>query len=257
MSVSHTDDSGAPRVDFVWGNMPMQPNDERLDNYVYTAGVENVGWSGTQVYYSDTLRTNDYYVELNNLEARVPADSHIIAALGYSNYPAYIPNYSGDEDTGFETVVPDIMRKTLSQALTILDNANLNLFSVSHNPEIQYIESNGTTVRVYCYDTNASGGGYPEAYLVGLKVGDKVWVDNNYQSFGSNPVEITKVNEDGGNSWIEFTTETSLNLDDYASGTIWPGPDLDNVITVIRSWNQPGSIRDEWTNVHVRYLGGW
>ena len=46
MSVSHTDDSGNVRVDFVWGNVPMQPNDDRQDMQTHSAGSENVGWSG-------------------------------------------------------------------------------------------------------------------------------------------------------------------------------------------------------------------
>ena len=170
MSVSHTDDSGNVRVDFVWGNVPMQPNDDRQDMQTHSAGSENVGWSGTDLYYSDTLQYSDYTVELNNLEYKVPAANHINVDLGYSNFPAFIPNYEGDEDPGYEAVVPDLIRKTISQAEYIVDGLNLNLFTASHNPEIQYVVSDGTTVRVYACDLNANG----DSPLVGLKSGDKL-----------------------------------------------------------------------------------
>ena len=253
MSVSHTDDSGNVRVDFVWGNVPMQPNDDRQDMQTHSAGSENVGWSGTDLYYSDTLQYSDYTVELNNLEYKVPAANHINVDLGYSNFPAFIPNYEGDEDPGYEAVVPDLIRKTISQAEYIVDGLNLNLFTASHNPEIQYVVSDGTTVRVYAYDPNA----YGDSPLVGLKSGDKVWVDSSYGSF-PDLVTITNVSDNleyNDQSYIEFKVESDPALDDYASGTIWPGPDLEDVITVQRFWNQAGDIRDEWTNVHVRYLG--
>lgn len=257
--MTHRDSGGNVQVDFVWGNMPLQPNDDRLDDvYSFGGGEGDVGWSSTYLYASDTLRTADYNVSdavQGLFDIKVPADSHIIATTGYSNFPGFLPNYEGDGDTGLETIVPQILRKTISQAEYLLDKANLNLFAVSHNPTINYIESTGTTVRVYAYDTNASGGGYPEAYLVGLRPGDKVWIDNDLADFGEDPVTITDISEDGEDSWIEFEVDVAPNLDDEAMGTIWPGPDLTNVITVIRSWNAEGSIKNENTNIHVRYLG--
>ena len=252
MSTSHVDDSGNRRVDFVWGNLPMQPNNQRLDSEIYTAGEENVGWSGTTLYYSDTLQSSDYEVVLNNLTYLLPADSHSIATTGYSNFPSFLPNYEGDGDTGFETVVPGLMRKSLAQAEVDLDKANLNLWATAHNPEIFGIVSTGTTIRIYCYDTNPWD---DELALVGLRVGDKIWVDNSEYDFGG-PVTITALNADGEASWLEFEyTEEPVELDTEAMGTIWPGPDLVNVITVVRFWNPEGSIKNEGTNIHVRYLG--
>ena len=253
MSVSHTDDAGNPRVDFVWGNVPMQPNDQRLDSVVTPANVENVGWTQGSLYYSDNLQIGSTQVTRNNLEVTIPLDSHEIADLGYSNYPAYIPNYSGDEDSGFETVVPNLLRKTRAEAEVIVDNANLNLFDISHNPTVESIVSTGKVVRVYAYDYDA----YGDSALVGIKVGDEIWVDNNLHDFGSDPLTVTNTNDDGDASWIEFETATAIDpaLDDTAAGTIWAGPNLVNVITVQRFWNQPGDIRNEWTNIHVRYVG--
>ena len=247
----HLDDLGNVRVDFVWGNLAMQPDHGRSDSVIYTAGTENVGWSGTTTYISDTLATGDYYQTLNNLTSRTPADNHIIAALGYSDFPSFIPNYAGDEDPGIEQVVPNLLRKTVAQAEYALDVLNFNLRNNYHNPGINYIESTDKTVRVWAYDNDA----WDDSSLVGIRVGDKVWVDNSYEDFGQSPVTVTAINEDGEDSWIEFETATALNLDDSAMGTIWAGPDLVDVITVQRFWNMPGDIRDENTNIYTRCLG--
>ena len=242
--------TGNVQVDRVWGNIPMQPDDDRTDSYIGIPQVQDVGWSQAFKVTSDNLRTADYNLELNNLEVKAPADSHTIATLGWSNFPAFIPNYAGDEDPELEQVVPNLIGKTLAQAAYELDKLNLDLFATGHDIEVQSIVSDGTTVRVYAYDTDPWDN---ELALVGLKVGDKVWVDNNLEDFGD-LVTITALNADGEDSWIEFETATALNLDDSALGNIWAGPDLVDVITIQRFWNQPGDIKDEGTNIHVRYL---
>jgi hypothetical protein len=260
--MTHRDDSGNVQGDFVWGNFPMQPDDDRTDNYYsFGGGSGDNGWDSTWQYTSDTLRISPYYENdfVQELFETAPIETdHVRADIGWSNFPGYIPNYEGDEDSGLETVVPDVLRKTVAQAEDILDAANLDIRMQYHNPSVFYLESTGTTVRAYVYDENAAGGGSPQAYLVGLKVGDKVYVDNTEVVFNDgNPVTITAVNEDGEDSWIEFTTAEDFDpaLDTSASGTVWPGPDLVNVVTVMRYWNQPGDIKDEGTNIYLRGLG--
>jgi len=248
--MTHRDDLDNVQVDVVWGNMPMQPDDDRTDQYITIPQVQDVGWTAAWKATSDTLRTADYNVELNNLEAKVPADSHTIATLGYSNFPAYIENYAGDEDPELEQVVPNLIGKTRAQAEYELDKLNLDLFDRGHNIEINYIESDGKTVRVWAHDDDSWD---DDAALVGLKAGDKVWVDNDLYDFGD-LITITQVNADGSDSWIEFETATELNLDDTAAGNVWQNPASENVITLQRFWNEPGSIKNEGTNIHVRYL---
>ena len=216
--MSHNDDGGNIQVDFVWGNMPMQPDDVRMEA----------------------------------LDGDL--DNHSTAIYGYSNFPGYIPNYPGDEDSGLEAVVPDIIRKTLTQATVLLDTAHLNNRFNDHYPTVFGLVSTGKTVRVYAYDTNAYGGGYAEAYLVGLRPGDKVYVNNNEYNFDGE-VTVTAINEDGTDSWFEFETATELNLETSADGTVYAGSNLVNVITVMRGWNQPGDIKNEYTNIYARYIG--
>ena len=250
--MTHRDDAGNVQVDFVWGNFPMQPDDDRTDSGFYTNGPENVGWSGTYVRTSDTLRIADYNLELNNLEVTAPADNHDIAAYGWSNFPAYIENYAGDGDAALEQVVPDLVRKSIGEAEDILYPLNFDLFATGHYIDIFSLVSDGTTVRVYAYDSDRWD---DDVALVGLKAGDKVWVDNNEYNFGADtPVTITQVHNEGENSWFEFETATDLGLDTTANGTVWAGPELDQVITLMRFWNQPGDIKNEGTRIHVRYL---
>ena len=223
-----TDDAGHPQVDFVWGNMPMQPDDERGENTLDPA-----------------------------------LDNHVIADIGWSNYPAYIPNYPGDDDSGLEYVVPDLVRKTISQANDLLQNHNtdLDLFSVAHHLGIGHITTTGKTVRVYGYDSDSWNDG--QGALNGLRVGDQLYftdfVGDGYGSFDFGTVTVTKINDQGEDpaTYFEFKIDTAFesDLDEDASGSVWAGPNLVNVITLQRFWNAAGSIKNPGTNVHVRYFG--
>jgi hypothetical protein len=92
------DTSGNVAVDFVWGNFPMQPNDERTDgtavSKVANNASENKQWSGYSVYPS--ARLNPAY------------DSHAIAEAEWANYPSFIaaePNYMVSAVSGDGTTV--------------------------------------------------------------------------------------------------------------------------------------------------------
>lgn len=230
-----TDSAGHPQVDFVWGNMPMQPNDER-----------------------DT-----------NLDPAL--DNHVIAATGWSNYPSYIPNYNGtfeapanadeEPDAELEYVVPNLLRKTRSEAEDLLSNANtdLNLYDTGHNMTVNHVTSTGKTVRVYAYDTNSWGD--EGTALIGLRVGDELYftnleIDSVPTDFGT--VKVTKVNDQGEDpaTYFEFKVDTAIDpaIDADATGDVWAGPNLQNVITIQRFWNPAGAIRNPGTNVHVRYI---
>ena len=78
------DDSGNVAIDFVWGNMPMQPNDVRLEN-----GGELLD---------------------------IDLDNHNIAYAGWNGYPLYTPDSAGE---GVPYVlVPNVVgvNKTTAQA---------------------------------------------------------------------------------------------------------------------------------------------
>ena len=136
------DDRGNPRVDFVWGNMAMQPNDQRD---VVTSGPEplipangegNFGWDATYKYPSEGLTSTvtqrlsvgDQNINANWIDGvtyrtvEIPADNHNVALTGYQNYPAYEPNYAGDGDTDIETfvIMPNLAGLTTSAANALI-----------------------------------------------------------------------------------------------------------------------------------------
>jgi hypothetical protein len=227
MTTYPRDDSGQIQVDFVWGNFPLQPDEDR------------------------GMATLD------------PAlDNHVIATTGYSNYPSFIPDYSGDEDAELEYVVPDLVRVTRSAADDLLSNHNtdLNLFAVGHKLTVNKVTSTGKTVRVFAYDVDSWNDG--QGGLNGLRVGDELYFTDLLldgdpaPDFGT--VKVTKVNDQGEDAatYFEFKVTEAIDpaLDIVASGYVWAGPNLVNVITLQRFWNPAGSIKNPGTNIHVRYF---
>jgi hypothetical protein len=238
------DDSGEIQVDFVWGNMPLQPNEDRDETL------------------DDTL------------------DNHTIATEGWSNYPAYIPNYNGLQlfdalgnvistndgyfgdkvpDADPEVIVPNFVRLTRSAANDLADSKNLYLYDAPHYLTVSYVESTGTTVRVTAYDTDyTSASNASNEALIGLRQGDQLYftqleVDTDPTDFGT--ITVTEVSNDGSDSWFEFKSSTNLNLDAAATGSVWAGPNLVNIITVQRpNRTAPGMVANEGRNINVRYI---
>lgn len=121
------DSSGNIRVDFVWGNVPMQPDEQRTDasapwNDDYNQPQDR-GWtSPSRGFTSDTLGTtatqylslgdksnlNDSWDDVSTRSVVVPT-IHDIATTGYNNFPAFRPNYAGDGDAGLESIMPNLV----------------------------------------------------------------------------------------------------------------------------------------------------
>ena len=81
------DDAGNVAIDFVWGNFPLSPNDERLEN-----GGANL---------DPTL------------------DNHEIAYQNWNGYPLYTPNTAGAEGAGY-VIVPSVLGLATALASRIL-----------------------------------------------------------------------------------------------------------------------------------------
>lgn len=86
------DDAGNVAVDFVWGNVPMQPNDVREENG------------------GDLLDPD--------------LDNHSIAYEGWNGYPQYNPGEEGAEGAGY-IVVPSVIGQTTANATDILEDDGL------------------------------------------------------------------------------------------------------------------------------------
>lgn len=129
------DDAGNVVVDFVWGNFPMQPNDEREEN---GGGLLD------------------------------PAlDNHSIAYEGWNGYPLYTPGEAGAEGAGY-IVVPSVIGQTTANATDILEDAGLvvTVGSAATNAKKDVTRFNATSATVaVVYTTSAS-----TAYPVGTKI---------------------------------------------------------------------------------------
>jgi hypothetical protein len=89
---------GNERVDYVWGNFPMQPNEDRTDGtpvvVVANNATQNKSWSGYTVYPSGRLDAEQ--------------DNHATALAAYAGYPAQISgqaNYMVTAASGNGTTV--------------------------------------------------------------------------------------------------------------------------------------------------------
>ena len=108
-----TDTSGNVKVDFVWGNMPMQPDDARETSPTQTVtagGSQNVSW------------TNYGTIASAKLDATL--DNHIIATAGWEGFPDFIQGAPYDDTTANKTV-PNVVGLTESAANTALVAAGL------------------------------------------------------------------------------------------------------------------------------------
>jgi hypothetical protein len=105
------DDFGNVKVDFVWGNIPMQPDDARGEN---------------------TL---------------VPElDNHIIAVTQYNGFPGYTPEVPY-LDTIANVVVPDVEGDADSDAIALLESLGLVAVAVFSDNEGGATEENDRTVK--------------------------------------------------------------------------------------------------------------
>ena len=85
------DDAGNVVVDFVWGNLPLQPNDDRVEPNL-------LDWS---------------------------LDNHIIADSGWGGYPLFVANSTGSDVAGSTDyiLVPSVLGKTTALAIDALEDA--------------------------------------------------------------------------------------------------------------------------------------
>jgi len=116
-------------VDFVWGNFPLQPNEDRVNNAGETVVVaadadQNYDWSGYSVYPSELLDAD--------------LDNHAIALANYAGYPEFVvsqANYIVTAVEGDGTTVTYTAQNRLKVGdvvtITRLPSSVFNLSSVT------------------------------------------------------------------------------------------------------------------------------
>jgi hypothetical protein len=94
------DDAGNIAVDFVWGNFPLQPNDQRPD--------------------TATGRLD------------FALDNHVIAQTGWNGYPGYEPNTDGEYVSGTPfIVVPNVLGLTTALAIDALKDSGYTAANIT------------------------------------------------------------------------------------------------------------------------------
>jgi outer membrane receptor for Fe3+-dicitrate len=146
------DDAGNVAVDFVWGNFPLQPNDDREEN-------------GGEL-----------------LDATL--DNHSIAYEGWNGYPLYTPNTAGAEGAGF-IVVPSVLGQTTANATDILEDAGFVVTAATAATNAaKTVTAIARTADSHDMTFTASGAG--AAYAVGTQVvvsgfsGDDAFLNGTY-----------------------------------------------------------------------------
>ena len=131
------DTAGEVAIDFVWGNMPMQPNDVRAN--------------------------------ANRLDPE--ADNHIIALSGWNGYPQYAPNTTGEDvagDTLDYVLVPEVRGFTTALAEDAMKDASLTVTTATAatNARTNITAFNATSTTVATITATSANTNYP----VGTKV---------------------------------------------------------------------------------------
>lgn len=139
------DDLGNTRVDFVWGNVPLQPNDQRPnagDVTLYPGNDnQNHGWDKTVVKTSATLNDNvQQYLSIGDQSydqpwqspstrtVSVPSDNADIAIDGWQNFPSF--NTGAPYDNLVPNVdVPNIVGLSAAAAVAALSAAGVTQYN--------------------------------------------------------------------------------------------------------------------------------
>ena len=181
-----TDSAGNLVVDYVWGNYPLQPNDERRASVSNTGGsTYDAQWSATTQVASVNLAYGDVAVTVGNNPTRtVNMDNHVRAESGWSAYPLFanthsavytITQASGDGTTQTYTAPNNYLAAgdTVNITGTGLDGTNLTVatanrytFTVSGSGTGSYINISGKAR--YTDEITANDGAYVSgvAYVV-------------------------------------------------------------------------------------------
>jgi hypothetical protein len=140
------DDAGNVVVEFVWGNVPMQPNDVRAEN-------------GGELLDPDL-------------------DNHQIAYEGWNGYPLYTPGVAGAEGAGY-IVVPSVIGLTTAAATRVLQDDGLVVTAgtAATNAAKDITQFNATSATVAVVYTSTASTAYPVGTKVVISAGTEAGAD--------------------------------------------------------------------------------
>ena len=156
------DTAGNVFVDFVWGNLPMQPNDERADGTptitTTVGGNQNVSWT--------------YYSKINSARLNAALSNHAAVEAAYAGFPAFTGNDDGAYISGAAYIkVPSVLGLTTALALDALKDAgyeaaNITTASAATNTATEPTRINVTATTAATVYVSGGTGTWP----VGTKV---------------------------------------------------------------------------------------
>jgi hypothetical protein len=153
-----TDSAGNLQIDFVWGNNPLRPNDERTTtstpSYNATGGTTgstvnsipgigaDYGWGTTTDIASSALAFSSISKAVNNVGTTylAPADNHVISESGYSSFPSFS---SGEGNFMVTAVSCDGTNATYTSQNWFAPGNSINITGLTNST---YNVSNGTVV---------------------------------------------------------------------------------------------------------------
>lgn len=174
------DTSGQVAVDFVWGNMPMQPNDDRPN------AVGAVGTAG-----------------------RLDPDEsiHEIAMSGWGGYPLFTANDPGEELAGVAYIkTPNVLGYTATEAVDALKDSGYLAGSVTNTTGVTNTASEITAVARTTTAATITSTGSGAKYPVGTKITVASLASPDTDLNGTWTVTAVAANT------VSFTTTTSGTL---------------------------------------------
>jgi beta-lactam-binding protein with PASTA domain len=134
------DTSGNVAVDFVWGNLPLQPDDNRVTSPTQTTTVgadQNHSWT--------------YVSTKTSAKITASQDSEVIASEAWDAFPGYAAN-TGVSVTSDAITIPDVTGYGFIRAVDALVLAGANVGTVTYNTAGATPANTGTI-----YSTSVTG----------------------------------------------------------------------------------------------------
>ena len=173
-----TDSAGNLVTDFVWGNFPLQPNDERNGSVSNFGGSsQDHQWAQTTLTASSSLAYGDVSVQVGNTPARLAhMDNHVVAESGYAGFPSFTSSHqgvyiitqaSGDGSTQTYTAPNNFLKAgdTVNITGTGLDGTNLTVASANRYTFTVSASGTGSFINIsgkvrYADETTANDGAF-------------------------------------------------------------------------------------------------
>lgn len=192
-----TDSSGNVAVDYVWGNFPAQPNDERADGTptitATTDAAQNKSWTS--------------YSTIASARLNPALGNHADIETEWSGFPDFTANSVGKKSGGVYYIsVPNVLGLTTASALDALKDAGYESANITTAAGATNAVSTITAVARTLTTATITSSGAGAKYPVGTKITVASLVSPDTALNGTWTVTAVATNT------VSFTTTTSGTL---------------------------------------------